>query len=271
MTKTMDDLEKLVKELFKEKTYVLSHLKIVRGSIVVTYLAPLSEADSLIMLAKSTTEYFNLDEVGLLSLKVGRTVVMSFSMPRNFSLESSLLKAVKGNDLNLISFLLNINTNPDATDDRRQTGQMLASFYNFEKAAALLLKANANPDLQRDDGITPLYIASYKGNNKIISLLLAEANADPNISQNNSATPLFIASENGHTDAITLLLKANADPNIRRDIGATPLYIASEKGHANAIALLLNAIMLISLLILKVLHLSTLQVRKDILKPLLNS
>ena len=51
LAKTMDHLEKLVKEVFKDKTYVLTHLKIVRGSIIVTYCAPLSEAYHLIFLA----------------------------------------------------------------------------------------------------------------------------------------------------------------------------------------------------------------------------
>ena len=94
LTKTMDDLEKLVKELFKEKTCTISPKDCSRFNHCDLYLAPLSKADSLIMLAKSTTLYIDLNEVGLLSLKVGRTVVMTFSMRRNFSFESSLLKAV---------------------------------------------------------------------------------------------------------------------------------------------------------------------------------
>ena len=94
LTKTMDDLEKLVKELFKDKRYVLTHLKIVRGSVIVTFSAPLSEADSLITVAKTTTEYFML-EVGLFGLHVGRIKIISSRMPSLFFFfGSSLLKAV---------------------------------------------------------------------------------------------------------------------------------------------------------------------------------
>ena len=37
---------------------------------------------------------------------------------------------------------------------------------------ALLLKANANPNLQKDDGSTPLYIASQNGHTDTVALLL---------------------------------------------------------------------------------------------------
>ena len=48
LTKTMEDLDKLLKEIFQDKISVLAHLTIVRGSVIVSYLAPQSEADSLL-------------------------------------------------------------------------------------------------------------------------------------------------------------------------------------------------------------------------------
>ena len=238
LEKTMDDLEKLVKELFKDKRYVLTHLKIVRGSIIVTYLAPLSEADSLVMCAKKTTEYFML-EVGLWGLRVGRNWVLQ-SMSLNFSFEESLFRAVAENRLDLLSFLLSINTNPDAAGFGEQTGLMIASFYNLDKAASLLLKTNADPNLQRDDGMTPLNIASQKGHSEITKTLL-KANADPDIQRDDGVTPLYIASQEGHTDIVTLLLAANASLDLHTDNGETPLFIASERGHTNVVAQLLKA------------------------------
>ena len=55
-----NDLEKLMKEIFKDKVYVLSHLKIVRGLVILTYSAPLSEVDSLIMLALEQSSFMVL-------------------------------------------------------------------------------------------------------------------------------------------------------------------------------------------------------------------
>ena len=238
LEKTMDDLEKLVNELFKDKRYVLTHLKIVRGSVIVTFSAPLSEADSLVMLARKTTEYF-MFEVGLCDLKVGRNWVLH-GMPFNFSFENSVFRAVAKNRLDLLSFLLSINTNPDAVGFGQQTGLMIASFYNLDKAASLLLKANANPNLQRDDGMTPLNIASQEGHSEITKTLL-KANANPDIQRDDGVTPLYISSQEGHTDIVTLLLAANASLDLHTDNGETPLFIASERGHTNSVALLLKA------------------------------
>ena len=71
----MDDLERLVNEIFKDKRYVLTHLKIVRGSIIVTFSAPLSEAESLVALAMEAGTVLMLG-VGVCSLRVGRNWVI---------------------------------------------------------------------------------------------------------------------------------------------------------------------------------------------------
>ena len=272
LEKTMDDLEKLVNELFKEKAYLLSHLKIVRGSIVVTYLAPLSEADSLIAIAKTTTGDFMFG-VGISGLKIGRSWIMNFHMATILSFGSSLLKAVSDDNIDLIRFLLSINTDPDGANDKKQTGLMLACFKTSYEAVALLLKANANPNLQRfdgltalniasqlnlpsitkalleanadpniqsDDGITPLMIASEVGNVEIVDILL-RAKANPDIKDKETLTPLFIASQKKHTEIVGLLLKANANHNIQTWFGETPLYIASQVGHIPSMTLLLRA------------------------------
>ena len=270
LTKTMDDLEKLVNEIFQDKRYVLTHLKIVRGSVIVTFSAPLSEADSLNTLAREQS-LFAL-KVGVSLLVVADTVITQ-SESTDFSFESSLLISVKDNDPTLLSFLLSINTNPDTADKNGQTALMLACVDNQKKSTrlllkansnpnvqdsngrsslylasreghtdtvALLLKVNANPNLQENDGHTPLYIASQEGHTDTVALLL-KANANPNLQVNDGCTPLYIASQNSHTDTVSLLLKANANPNLQENDGCTPLYIASQNGHTDTVALLLKA------------------------------
>ena len=149
LTKTMYDLEKLLKEIFKDKRYVLSHLKIVRGSVIVTFSAPVSEADSLDTLAREQS-LFAL-KVGVSLLVVADTVITQ-SESTDFSFESSLLDSVKGNDPTLLSFLLIINTNPDTADKNGQTALMLACVENQQKSTRLLLKANSNPNVQDSNG-----------------------------------------------------------------------------------------------------------------------
>ena len=163
LEKTITDLDKLLKVLFQDKSSVLTHLKIVRGSVIITYLAPRSEVDSLIMIAQSRNISF-MTIVGVCALQIRDTVVTSTqSETSDFSFESSLIDAVVNNDIDVLSFLLDINTSPDAADDDGYTALIWGSCFARRKAVALLLKANANPNLQPDDGMTPLLAASYFG------------------------------------------------------------------------------------------------------------
>ena len=153
LKKTMDDLEKLVNEIFKNKRHVLAHLKIVRGSVIVTFSAPLSEAESLIALLLEQSSFAL--QVGVSQLVVADTVITQ-SESSDFLFESSLLDSVKDNDLNLLNFLLSINTNSNAADQSNQTALHVANELNHDKSMILLLQANANPNLQDNMGRTPL-------------------------------------------------------------------------------------------------------------------
>ena len=239
LVRTMEDLEKLVNEIFREKSHVLSHLKIVRGSVIVTYYVPLSEVESLLMLALEQSAIVIM--FGVNEIVVGSEIVVREESPQ-FTFENSLIWTVKDNDLNLLKFLLSINTSPDATDSNGWTALLYAIFFDRQEAMSLLLKANANPNLQLlNDGSSPIFLASQHNRIDAITQLL-EAKADPNLQRSfNGATPLIVASEHGHTDAIALLLKANADPNLEMNTGATPLFLASEKGNIDVISLFLKA------------------------------
>ena len=239
LPKTISDLEKLLKEIFHKKTAVLTRLKIVRKCVLVTYLVQHSEAISFIETARPKISF--MLKVGVSVLQVGDTVVTcTQSETSDFSFESSLIRSVKHNDINVLSFLLDINTSPDATDDKGRSGLLWASNFGQRKAAKLLLKANANSNLHRNDGVSPLFVASTNGHSDIVSFLL-NANADPNLRKDNGVTPLFMASQNGHSDIVCFLLNASADPNLHRNNGVTPLFMASENGHSDIICFLLKA------------------------------
>ena len=238
LPKTISDLEKLLKEIFRNKAAILTRLKIVRKCVLVTYLVQRSEAVSLIEAARPKISF--MKKVGVCVLQVGDTVVTSTqSETSDFSFESSLIRSVKDNDIDVLSFLLDINTSPDATDDKGLTGLLWASHLGRRKATKLLLKANANSNLCRD-GVTPLFMASQNGYSNIVCFIL-NANADPNLHSIDGVTPLFIASQNGHSDIVSFLLNANANPNLHRDDGVTPLFMASKYGHFYVAVLLLNA------------------------------
>ena len=270
LKKTISDLEKLLDELFHNKATVLTRLKIVRKCVLVTYLVQRSEAISLIEAARPKISF--MMKVGVCVLQVGDTVVTSTqSETSDFSFESSLIRSVKDNDIDVLSFLLDINTSPDATDDKGLTSLLWASYLGRTKVVYLLLKAKADPNLHKSNGntalfmasqkghsdivgfllnananpnlcrdVTPLFVASKKGHSEIVSFLL-KANVDPNHCRGDGVTPLFIASKNGNSDVVNILLNANASPNLRRDDGATPLFMASKYGHFAIVVSLLNA------------------------------
>ena len=240
LTKTMNDLDKLLKVLFEDKSSVLSHIKIVRGSVIIIYLASQTEIDSLITIVAGKISF--MDQVGICELQVGDTVVTSAqSETSDLSFESFLIESVLNNNINALNFLLDISTSPDAADGEGRTPLMFASQLGNSKAVSVLLKANANPNVPlRQNGATSLLFASLDGHSSIVGMLL-NANANPNLQTVDGITPLFAASCRGHSDIVRLLLKANANPNLHIDNGTTPLHTASYCGHSDIISLLLTA------------------------------
>ena len=206
---TIKDLDTLIKEIFQGKRSVLAHIKIIPGSIIVTYLAPQSEIPSLAELARDNR--ILLPKIGICRIQIGETNIMS-SLNENssFSFESSLIEAAKNNDIHLLQFLLDLNTTVDAADENKQTALFWASCKGHIASVDLLLKTNANPNCQSLDGTTPLHIACKDGHLPVVKCLLT-ANANPKLKQNNGMTPLNLAYRNGHT-AIVSLLKGNTHP-----------------------------------------------------------
>lgn len=57
-------------------------------------------------------------------------------------------------------------------------------------------------------GITAVSVAAHKGRQEIVKMLIA-ANADVNIDSNNGSTPLIQASHFGGSDVLTFLVRAS--------------------------------------------------------------
>ena len=271
LEKTMEDLDLLLKEIFQDKVAVLTHLRIKRGSVIVTYRALQSEFPSLLLYAVQKPNFLFL--VGVRELIVGHVVIPG-AHQKDFSFRKALFIAVYCDEINTLRFLLNIRTSPDAVVANGETALTLASFLGKENAVEVLLEANANPNFTRDDGIPPilaaskeghtgivklllnanaildrhtdkdgrtaLYYACEQGHSEIVSLLL-KANANPNMCTRDEVTPIYMASQDGYSKVVSLLLKFNADPNYRRNVdGTTPLLIASNFGHSAVVSLLLE-------------------------------
>jgi ankyrin repeat domain-containing protein 50 len=116
-------------------------------------------------------------------------------------------------------------------------------FARTAEIAQLLLAEGAKPNLQDDDGRTPLYLAVMNGRHKVASVLLKRG-ADPNIQRGPPGMgpqggPLHCAARDD-TDLAKLLLDYGADPNLKTDLAHSPLYEAAYTNNRESCELLLN-------------------------------
>jgi serine/threonine-protein phosphatase 6 regulatory ankyrin repeat subunit B len=97
-----------------------------------------------------------------------------------------------------------------------------------------LFKNGANPNVQNNEGITPLLLAS-KNSNYVLSKLLLENEANPNITGNLGESPLAVLIYNGadspsYYHLIKLLIKYDANVDIEYQGKSLLEYAASKEG-----------------------------------------
>ncbi|KAI9042079.1 ankyrin repeat domain-containing protein [Aspergillus affinis] len=79
-----------------------------------------------------------------------------------------------------------------------------------------LLEHGANVMAQDGDGFTPLHLAAFRGNEQSASILLRNgAAASVCIPSGAGLTPIHLAVQNGHVPLVQLLIKHGADVNAR--------------------------------------------------------
>ena len=251
LDKSLEDMRKLVKFIFKDKAAMLTNLKVFKGSIVTLFFVPQSEVNSLIALARD--ELYFMSCVGVCEVQVGEEVIKIVQRNYLFSFENAFIESVtnitscnqdaeeKAKELQVMNFLLEIKTSPNVMDKQSWTGLMMGSNAGNTVVVSQLLKAGAKPDTQGGPVCwNALILASWKGHSGVISLLL-EANASLDIKNSYGTSALWMASTGGHSRAVELLLKAKANPDLADNIGATALHVASKNNHFEVVRLLLAA------------------------------
>ena len=83
-----------------------------------------------------------------------------------------------------------------------------------------LIEKGANINIQNEDGVTALMMASNEGLSEIVELLLQNG-ADPNIHSNNGRTALMRACNHGNSKVAKHLLRFNANPQLVDNDGFT--------------------------------------------------
>ncbi|XP_044267748.1 uncharacterized protein LOC123013350 [Tribolium madens] len=97
--------------------------------------------------------------------------------------------------------------------------------YNYQDCIKELISKNANPNLQNNNGATPLHYACKYRNAEIIELLI-DGGADVNVQTDEKQTPLHIAIALGKMQVVDLLLKKGAVLDITDIYGNKPIDYA---------------------------------------------
>ena len=120
---------------------------------------------------------------------------------------TNFFNAIRSNELEEVQQLL--NANPDLVhgkDERGSTPLILATYYNHEAIANLILRKNAKIDVNAVNfaGATPLIYATTFNRQAIIKMLLTK-NADATVKDQRGNTALDHAKMQGLDELITLL------------------------------------------------------------------
>lgn len=118
----------------------------------------------------------------------------------------------------------------NARSDYGATPLLLATAYNMQEAALLLIELGADPKIPDLFGDTPLHYA-IKNQNIPVAESLIKAGAGINEKDDNGATPLHYAALHGFFYEADMLLYYDADVNIKASDGTTPLMAALMSGY----------------------------------------
>lgn len=112
----------------------------------------------------------------------------------------------------------------------------LAAFFAQPKILELLLEEGADPNLVTKNAmqLRPLHSATAVGDGNMafqLTKLLLEFGADPNVKQQGGFTPLHAAAAQGNRELVQMLVDQGADAYARNAEGSTPMEIAKNRGH----------------------------------------
>ena len=154
---------------------------------------------------------------------------------------SELHQCKRGNDAEkAVELVLNdgLDINTPALCNR--TPLLWASLSSSGEFIETLIDLGADVNAQRtDDKVTPL-ILSASWNNFMAVYLLLDHEADSNIARADGNSPLHIAVSNGFFHITKLLIKKGSNVNLQNKEGRTPLFLSVKNKQKHLIKLLIE-------------------------------
>ncbi len=152
----------------------------------------------------------------------------------------NVVAAAEANDPILVQELLDLKSNPDATQPDGMTALHWAAHHDNITMVRALLKAGANAGATNRYNITALTLACRNGSTRVVNALL-EAGADPNTTIKGGETVLMTAARTGKVGPVNVLIASGVDVNRKERKGQTALMWAAAAGHLNVVKSLLKA------------------------------
>ncbi|GAK48982.1 Pfs, NACHT and Ankyrin domain protein [Candidatus Moduliflexus flocculans] len=129
----------------------------------------------------------------------------------------------------------------NARDQYEATPLMYAAYKNHPGVVGILLKHNADPNMQDHLGLTPLMQAVKYNHSPESTRVLLLHGVDLEMKDRSGTTALIFAASNGNPLIMRLLIAHGASVNVKNASGLTPLMVAAQMGHYEAIRQLLLA------------------------------
>lgn len=112
-------------------------------------------------------------------------------------------------DIEMVKRCLNDGLDPNSMAGKKNL-LMWAATMNFEEAVDILIKHDANLDVQDENGYTALMWACFNGKNECVTALV-EAGADLEIMDNNRSMAIDHARRDGNKNLVNYLEPLNSE------------------------------------------------------------
>ncbi|OWF54450.1 E3 ubiquitin-protein ligase mind-bomb-like isoform X2 [Mizuhopecten yessoensis] len=141
---------------------------------------------------------------------------------------ANIVQAAAQNDINTIQQVLSQKPDKVNFSQDGKTALHLACYEGHSQVVTLLLKYNANLDLQDGEGDSALHYAAFGKETETMKQLL-NAGAKVNIVNKAGHSPLHISIGKACEEAVEILVRHGSDVNIKADDGDTTMHDAVQQ------------------------------------------